>query len=691
VNAEPTPPHTASPGAANPQRSPLRSRRWLLWGVLVLLVALMLGVMVFLAREYEDGREQGMLERDASATAADIRAALVRNVQTIQSLHNMVPTPDSWTVLAFEVLVLHREMVRLEWRNNAGELIAHRNTPYQAEPFGHLTRTDALPDIRQACETARRLSGPAFSASYFWPMRDGMGMELMEMCLPLARAGSPSGFMVATYSLSGILEEYGDKDRLRDHGLAFTEADGTRLAVLHTVKDVRRVRRANALLDLPGHTLMLQMERPHLQQRTGFYGLFPNLLTAVVGALSLALLAVMAMLGRDMRRRQRAEHSLANELAFRNAMENSLVTGLRARDMQGRVTYVNPAFCQMVGFSAEELLGTGLPAPWWPPELVDEYQQRQAVRLAGQTLPREGYESMFQRKDGTRIPVLIIEAPLIDAQGMQTGFMSAILDMTEQRRVEDLNRASQERLQATARLATMGEMASLLSHELNQPLAAISSYATGTLNLLEEPLPEVPQADLLQAMRRIGEQADRAGRVIKSVADFVRRREQVREAVAPSSLVDAILPLLRLQAKKQDIRLQIGIAPDCPAVLCDRTMIEQVLLNLARNGMQAMPEGDPLPQSGLRVLTLQVAPMRQASANTRVSRPWVEFSVTDHGEGLSEEVQSKLFTPFFTTKSEGMGLGLNLCRTVVEQHGGVLVHATAQPRGTVFRFTLPGG
>ncbi|MFY8089583.1 MAG: PAS domain S-box protein, partial [Rubrivivax sp.] len=112
---------------------------------------------------------------------------------------------------------------------------------------------------------------------------------------------------------------------------------------------------------------------------------------------------------------------------------------------------------------------------WWPPELVDEYQQRQAVRLAGRDLPREGWESVFQRSDGTRFPVLIIEAPLIDAQGQQTGWMSAILDLTEQRRVEDLNRASQDRLQATARLATVGEMASLLSHELNQPLAAIAS------------------------------------------------------------------------------------------------------------------------------------------------------------------------------------------------------------------------
>ncbi len=363
--------------------------------------------------------------------------------------------------------------------------------------------------------------------------------------------------------------------------------------------------------------------------------------------------------------------------------------------MQGRITYVNPAFCDMVGLTAEQLVGTGLPAPWWPPELVDEYQQRQMVRLAGQVLPREGYESVFQRPDGTRFPVLIIEAPLIDAQGKQTGFMSAILDLTEQRRVEDLNRASQERLQATARLATMGEMASLLSHELNQPLAAISSYASGTLNLLEQPegSGEPVQADLMQAVRRIGEQAERAARVIKSVADFVRRRQQVREAVTPKSLIDAILPLLSLQAKKQGIRLQIQIAPDCPSVLCDRTMVEQVLLNLARNGMQAMPLTDPSSRMSLRVLHIDVGQARLHSGNAPGGLPqktWVAFAVTDYGLGLSEEVQAKLFTPFFTTRAEGMGLGLSLCRTVIEQHGGVLTHEPHQPRGTVFRFTLPG-
>ena len=659
-------------------------RRWLLWGALLLLVVLLLGVLVFLAAEYEESRDQEALERDAAALAGDIRSGLVRNVQTLQALHSVAPTADSWQDPAAELLEQHRELVRLEWRDAGLRLLAERDSSYVSDLYGQMARTQALPDVRQACESAQRVSGPSFSPSYFWPMSSGLGMELMEMCLPVVRAGAAEGYLVATYALPGLLSELTNKALLRNRGLAFTEVDGTRLALHSTVSGSRSLQVASALLDLPGHTLMLRLESPRR-----VVGLFPNVLTAVVGALSLALLAVLVLLGRDMRRRQRAETEVAEALAFRKAMENSLVTGLRARDMNGRVTYVNPAFCQMVGFSASELIGSGLPAPWWPPELVNEYQQRQAVRLAGQVLPREGYESVFQRKDGTRFPVLIIEAPLIDAQGTQTGFMSAILDLSEQRRVEELNRASQERLQATARLATVGEMASLLSHELNQPLAAIASYASGSLNLLDDA--DAPPDLLRQAMQRVSEQAERAGRVIKSVADFVRRREQVREAVAPADLLEAILPLLGLQAKKLDIRVETRIAPGCPAVLCDRTMVEQVLLNLARNGMQAMPEGDPPLASGLRSIQIHIAPRRAQSADGEpLRKTWVEFAVTDHGKGLSDEVREKLFTPFFTTKAEGMGLGLSLCRTVIEQHGGALTFEPAQPRGTVFRFTLPG-
>jgi len=164
----------------------------------------------------------------------------------------------------------------------------------------------------------------------------------------------------------------------------------------------------------------------------------------------------------------------------------------------------------------------------------------------------------------------------------------------------------------------------------------------------------------------------------------------MREAVAPQALIDAILPLVRLQARKLSVGLHVVTEEELPAVLCDRTLVEQVLLNLARNAMQAMD----LPELSERVLQLRVARARAVGESGGTpdkadARRWVEVSVADRGAGISEEVAARLFTPFFTTRPDGMGLGLSLCRTVVEQHGGALAFEPQRPRGTVFRFTLP--
>jgi two-component system sensor histidine kinase DctS len=168
------------------------------------------------------------------------------------------------------------------------------------------------------------------------------------------------------------------------------------------------------------------------------------------------------------------------------------------------------------------------------------------------------------------------------------------------------------------------------------------------------------------------------------VHDFVRRREQVREVTDPRALIDAVMPLVSLQARKLSVRTVCMLEPALPPVWCDRTMVEQVLLNLARNGMQAMDA----PRDGPRELALRV---RRAVSGDRHSdwQGWVEFSVSDTGTGIAPAVAERLFTPFFTTKAEGMGLGLSLCRTVVEQHGGHLVFGPLPGGGTVFRFTLP--
>jgi two-component system sensor histidine kinase DctS len=657
------------------RRERWRSHQWrrrLLWSALAALVVALLVTLVWLAGRYEASQVQSRLERDAADAVGDIRSRLTRNLQSLQALQFGEPRPAVWVGEATTLMRERSELLRIEWRDSQFGILAQAGTPYRPPVFERLGRDSVVSEVLQTCNAARRISGPAYSGSYFVPMTDGLGLEVMEMCLPLASAGVVMGYLVATYSLQDLLDDLA-RQFTRSQEVSFTEGDGTRLAIRGTARRSNRVFTAQQLLDLPGTTLVLRMD-----SWRGAPELFPNVLTALVTAMSIALVSILLLLGKDMRRRLKAESDLADALAFRKAMEDSLVTGLRARDVQGHITYVNPAFCQMVGFAPEELMGQSMHAPYWPPEFADEYRKRQEIRLAGNVPPREGYESVFMHKDGTRFPVLIIEAPLINAQGVQTGWMSAFLDIREQRRVEELSRASQERLQATARLAMVGEMASLLSHELNQPLAAISSYATGTHNLLRQGA-HTP-ADIELAMHRIAEQAERAGKVIKSVHDFVRRRDQAREAVAPRALFDAILPLVNLQARKLGVQVQIKLAPDLPAVLCDRTMVEQVLLNLARNGMQAMDR----PEIRRRVLTLAV---QRAPADAR----WIVFSVTDVGPGIAPEVAEQLFTPFFTTKAEGMGLGLSLCRTVIEQHGGTLAFEAHAPQGTVFSFTLPAG
>ena len=673
-----TVPRTEGAGAALQRRGVRLRGRWLLWSMLIVLLATLMGLLVWLTGRYEASAVQSRLDNEAAAVVGDLRNGLTRNLRHLQVL----PTdkPALWASQSAELMQQRREIMRIEWRDAQLQGQLSQDSPVRAPVFGRISRDQSQADVNLACSTALRFNSAAYSNSYFVPQSDGLGLELMDLCIPHSESGRLMGFTVATYALSEMLLELGSTQLPRGHALAFTEADGTRLALHGQSGQGQRLYSTQLLLDLPGNTLVVRMET-----RQGTAAWFPNPLSALVSSMALALILVLLLLVRDVRRRQKVEHDLAEALAFRNAMEDSLSTGLRARDLQGNITYVNPAFCKMVGFEAQQLLQSGQEPPYWPPEMVPLYQQRQQDRHNNTAVLRGGHESVFLRSDGTRFPVLIMEAPLINAQGRHTGWMSAVLDISEQRRNEDLSRASQDRLQATARLAMVGEMASLLSHELNQPLAAIASYASGSVNLLQaardgavsgqNALPD----DLLMALERIAQQAERAGKVIRSVHDFVRRREQPRQAVAPQDLFEAIMPLVGLQARKLAVRVVTHIAPGCPEVWCDRTMVEQVLLNLARNGMQAMQHtSGPALQ---RLLELQVRPAQ--------AERWVEFSVSDVGQGIDPAVAQQLFTPFFTTKEEGMGLGLSLCRTVVEQHGGNLRFETHRPQGAVFHFTLP--
>jgi two-component system sensor histidine kinase DctS len=654
----------------------MRLRRVLPWLALVALLLVAQGALLWLTRQHESTRAQEEVDALALAAASDFGHVLAGHTHSLQALLWHEEPQRQWRGGAQALLRQYREFMRIELRDQDFALLEALASPYHAAAFRTIPRSTTDGDAHAACIQARRQATPWFSRTYFVPLGDGTGVEVVDVCVPWLSSGVPLGSLVATMVLVTSMEQALSPAVLRGHEVSLVEPDGTRLARCGLQRGVGRYV-AERLVDLPGLRLPLRVDSattgPHL---------IPNLATALVLGLSLALAAVVVLLWRDVRRRAAAEGRLAEALAFRKAMEDSLVTGLRARDLQGAITYVNPAFCEMVGFRTDELIGRETP-PYWPPELVDEYTQRQAQRRAGTAPPREGFETIFMRRGGERFPVRIFEAPLVDGAGRHTGWMSAVLDLGEQRRVEEFSRQQQERLQATARLATLGEMASLLSHELNQPLAAIASYAAGTLNVVPQDLPPGALDSgthklIRQAMERVAEQAERAGRVIKSVHDFVRRRGQMHETVAVDRLIESVLPLLRLAARKSGAQIDVDMMRPICSVTCDRTMVEQVILNLGRNAIQAMEEATPLPQ---RLLTLRV----RADGARRVA-----FSVVDRGPGIAPEVAQQLFTPFFTTKPDGMGLGLSLCRTVIEQHGGTLTHESplTPAGGTEFRFTL---
>jgi two-component system sensor histidine kinase DctS len=419
--------------------------------------------------------------------------------------------------------------------------------------------------------------------------------------------------------------------------------------------------------DTPGHGLTLQITAYQGETRW-----MPVLLAASIVLLGTIIVWSVWQLRSQLLRRHAAEQALRSESLFRKAMEDSLLTGLRARDLTGRITYVNPAFCRMVGYSADELIGRTPPMPYWEPEHLERIQEIHDMILSG-LAPTEGVELRLRRKNGERLDALIFEAPLIDADGHHSGWMGSMLDITEQKHARELARQQEERLQATSRLITMGEMASTLAHELNQPLAAIASYNSGCINRLDEA--EIDHTELKDIHAKIGRQARRAGEIIRRVHDFVRRSEPKRESLDLNAVIREATGLIEPDARKRRMTIETDLAPRLPDIPADPVMIEQVIVNLVRNGMDAMRDNPPA--------------RRTVRIGTREEGGQLIVRIADRGTGIDPVSARRLFEPFFTTKAEGMGMGLNICRSIAELHRGRLGFERNPDGGTIFILSLP--
>ncbi len=639
------------------------SLRFLLPAMLVLLFLAVLVWLPWQAREMESNERQEKLIADTLWVEQALRFELNRSEEAIVALgHELASNPPAGAVRARIAQLLNngRELRRVRWLDAAGKPL---QTGGAELPGGTMAAASS-----EAWELARATRVARYSEPYLTAPDEP---ALVDYHLPLFAAGAYTGNLAVTYDLKTLLDDTVPWWFAQDNAISLIDRDDRPLATRAAAGPGRGVYTHKRLLDLPGATMVLVTDSVKGAPR-----LLPNLLVGSVIALALGLLVSLGALWRHIRRRLAAEGALRQQMAFRTAMEDSLVTGLRARDLEGRVTYVNPAFCQIVGFPPEELVGKAPPMAYWAPEAMADYQQRFASVLAGTAIPQ--FETIFQRSDGARVPVLIFEAPLVDSEGRQTGWMGSILDISDRKNAEELARQQQEKLHASARLATMGEISSMLAHELNQPLAAISSYTTGALNMLGRAADSGTALDpaiLKPALEQASEQARRAGQIIRSVHEFVKKREPQRQLLDIGHLVDGIRTLIELQASKYFVAIQTSISKQLPAVSADRMMLEQVLLNLTRNAIEAMQDVAPERR------VLRIAAMHEAGR--------VTVSVIDQGHGIAPAVAERLFSPFFSTKAEGMGMGLSICRTAIEFHGGTLSHGDNPGGGTVFRFALP--
>ncbi|MEX1167874.1 MAG: PAS domain S-box protein, partial [Hydrogenophaga sp.] len=445
-------------------------------------------------------------------------------------------------------------------------------------------------------------------------------------------------------------------------------SDGREIALISETEVVQTRGDASPLdqvfLELPGIDLALQVRNTRSESPT-----VPRTFFWVALVCLLGMLTALYVLRRDFVKRQRIESQLKAQVALRMAMENAATIGLRAWDRQGRILYVNRAFCRMVGFEPEELIGRSAPLPYWPQDKVAELELLHRD-VTSQGTDQAGIELQFQHKDGQLVDALVHEAPLTTASGESLGWMSSVLDISERKRAERMAARQQEKLEASGRLVAMGEVASTLAHELNQPLGALSGFANGLLNRLRQK--RLSDDELAGVVERMEQLSAKAGRIIQRVNAFARRREMSRQRIDANAFLRRVIDPLQRQ-RPGLIALRLGNRPVW--IEADVLLLEHAVLNLVHNA-------EHWAQQGHRTPVVHVA-LEDGATHCALS-------VSDSGPGVAPDQRDQVFNAFFSGKDDGMGMGLAICRSVVEAHHGAIdVVASAELGGACFTVKIP--
>lgn len=659
--------HTSDESASTPDRiaigqvpgpglteSLMASRRWDMLSIipLVAIVALaaLVAALVWVVTRSDDERIRAKLATDALWVEQTLRFQLSVDEDMLVRLALDAASGATLETLQARAglhISANPETLSVQWFDQTGALVA-------SIPQGMEVANEELVQtlLRSTATTAR----PTYGA-----------VEGGIVPIALRRSGGEGGVVVSTIALQVMLDRHIPWWIAEQYAVRIF--DSTRSLADRARRPVAEGAAFHAISfdpPLAGTTLQITAyDRPAPLGNAALLG-------AIVALAAFAVLTLLVV-HRNALHRRRAEDRLSAEMAFRRSMEESLTVGLRAKDHAGRILYVNGAFCKLVGQKAEELIGRLPPMPYWPPDAVDETLARQRQLASGPAVP-QSFETRFHQADGTEIDVQVYEAPLIDAAGRHHGWMGSIINITESKRNARNARAQEENLARTGRLVTMGEMASTLAHELNQPLGAIASYAAGGLNLVEAGQSDSPM--VRTAFEMLAAQARRAGLIIRRIQDFVKKREPQLVSLDLAEVAADAIGLMAAEARERRVQLALdasasGLGP----VLADRILIEQVMVNLIRNGMEAMSDG---PRHG-DLLTVRLMPEDDK----------LLLEIIDQGPGIPPELERQLYDPFVSTKAQGMGMGLNICRSIAELLHATLSHAPNPGGGTIFSLCLP--
>ena len=792
-----------------------------------LLSVLMFFIVVVVAFAYlrleEIAREQEAIRLDVEYAQQRLRLRLLERQEELARLGQDIVTRsmgvEQFRLRANALLFEYPEIAGLSWLDTHHHLLASSGNSKLAANLG-LDSPElgggALPQPSRALTELYAQLRTSRHPVYVQRAPSTDDTASLDLYLPLHSRTRYEGVLVAELSLGTLYRYSVPTEVAARYAVSLRDANNEVLAG----SIAPRRNRAAQLLPWAAPANEYEVPVPpvgkdlvlHAKAYRASHGLIGSGLFWLVSILSVMTAWMLIGNWRHMRRRMQTQKALVMETNFRRAMENSMPTGMRALDLQGRITYVNAAFCQMTGWSEEELVHCTAPFPYWPAQDRDMLSARLDDELNGRVGPN-GFQVRVQRKNGSLFDARIHVSPLINAHGQQTGWMTAMTDITEPNRVREQLYASYERFttvlealdasvsvaplgseellfankmyrlwfneksaghallaarvglpllvsgdegrdavdalvgmptsslpdtdsesaevyldelgkwlevrtryltwvdgrlahmviatdisprrlaeeqaaaqaqraQTASRLITMGEMASSVAHELNQPLTAINNYCMGMVSRIKGH--QINEEDLLSALEKTARQAQRAGQIIHRIRAFVKRSEPNRTLSEVATMVNEAVELAEIELRRYNVRLSCSV-PNLPPLLVDPILIEQVLVNLLKNAAESIVQAQRAP--ALRRVELHVLPNRVEG------KPVVEFTVTDTGRGVAPEMMERLYEAFFTTKPEGMGIGLSLCRSIVESHHGRIkaenLYNGSDVCGCRFSFWLP--